>query len=282
MADMSKISPDSGVTIYNLKDANARANKWDNAGQKIAGAYNILPNNGSSITYTSGSDSLTFTKNADGSVTVNGKYPSNATFAIYGDWSDIVDENHTYKLVGCPSGGSTSTYYLTAYNIGRDTGSGYEFTPPTPVSGQARSVEIMVIANTIMNNITFKPMITTDLNASYSDYVPHIETNTELKAEIDSLNTKKMNELVVRRKDFDITIPTTQYYGQLQVNVAESGYSLFAPLYAAANRGTDQVDFFVAKSTSTIVTVTVVTLNRQNPPSSISINAGLTYIMAKN
>ena len=287
MSDMSKISPDRGVTIYNLKDANARANKWDKSAQKVAGAYNLLD-----ITAVSSVLSpATITVNADKFVRVVIPAQSVSGFVSFplcefSNYTSIPSnlKDVNLRLVGSPGGSWNGEFYLSLLHNGStvayDSGEGDNFIIPSsnPNSAYTLMAHVEYPTNGSVD-VTFKPMITPDLLATYDDYVPYVPSNRQLKGEIDALGTAKMNNIFVKTKSFDITIPTTSYYAQYEINVVETGAILLAPLYAAANRGKDQIDFFVAKKNNSTATVTVVTLNRQNPSSAISVDATLTYLM---
>lgn len=97
---------------------------------------------------------VTFTNNGDGTITVNGTSTQLVGFYLQ-DINFI--ENHTYLLIGCPSGGSTSTYILdTGADIGNDRGNG---TISKPKLVGNRYFSIYVYANTTCNNLVFKPQL---------------------------------------------------------------------------------------------------------------------------
>ena len=97
---------------------------------------------------------VTFTNNGDGTITVNGTSTQLVGFYLQG--INFI-ENHTYLLIGCPSGGSTSTYILdTGADIGNDKGNG---TISKPKLVGNRYFSIYVYANTTCNNLVFKPQL---------------------------------------------------------------------------------------------------------------------------
>jgi len=81
------------------------------------------------------SNQLTFTVNQDGSVTVNGTASANTNYRFKATASNWTLPKGRYRLTGCPSGGSNSTYKLRANRLvsgssvtyGDDYGSGIEF-----------------------------------------------------------------------------------------------------------------------------------------------------------
>lgn len=97
---------------------------------------------------------VTFTNNGDGTITVNGTSTELVGFYLQ-DINFI--ENHTYLLIGCPSGGSTSTYVLdTGADIGNDRGNGTISKPGLPGN---KYFSIYVYANATCNNLVFKPQL---------------------------------------------------------------------------------------------------------------------------
>ena len=112
---------------------------------------------------------VTFTNNGDGTYTVNGTASDNTWHALADQFTDL-DLSRKYKMVGCPQGGSVNSYILydDKNSTYRDTGNGVIYTP----TNQPRFF-IRIMAGTTCNNLLFKPMLTTDLNAKYDDYVPY-------------------------------------------------------------------------------------------------------------
>ena len=130
---------------------------------------------------------------ATGSCYLSGTATSDASFKLWGSFFDGVDYNYRkYKVVGAPKGASESTFCLQLTNadavnkiIGSDYGNGFTFIPsedivaPTPEpglppAGIGRSyVTIFVKSGQTLNNVQFKPMVTTNLNATYDDFVPY-------------------------------------------------------------------------------------------------------------
>lgn len=97
---------------------------------------------------------VTFTNNGDGTITVNGT--STRLVVFYLQHINFI-ENHTYLLIGCPSGGSTSTYILdTGADMGNDKGNG-TISKPRLIGN--RYFSIYVYPNTTCNNLVFKPQL---------------------------------------------------------------------------------------------------------------------------
>ena len=177
MANISKISPDDGSTILNIKDSNAV--HWvDNA---ILGAKNLLKNTATTQTI---SDVL-FTRNSDGSVTENGTASAYIEYPIL-NWSEHNIPLGQYILTGCPTGGANDKYRLLVQFSNSISG-----TNPTnyidygdgisvnDVSKSYMRILINISSGQVVNNLTFKPMLRL---ASDTDdtYVQYAMTNREL------------------------------------------------------------------------------------------------------
>lgn len=130
---------------------------------------NILQNTASTTT----TNGITFTVNADGSVTANGTATANAQLLI----DRFVPADGTYTVSGCPTGGSSSTYAVRVYaNNGgtykaQDVGNGatFSFTASTDVN---LSIYIFVFNNTTVSNLTFGPMVARGTTA-IAKFVPY-------------------------------------------------------------------------------------------------------------
>lgn len=127
---------------------------------------------------------VTCTNNGDGTYTLNGTATAGVVLYIAG--SPTKNAVGGYKLLGCPINGSNDTYRIVVSYYdneswqaeGRDTGNGVIIDGTYPKLNYLIKVE----SGTTLTNIVFKPMLTTDLNATYDDFVPY----TESTAHIDS------------------------------------------------------------------------------------------------
>ena len=114
---------------------------------------------------------ITFTSNADGTITANGTSgteKADSVFDIIYCWDNTqnypLEVGKTYTLSGCPSGGG-SGYYLQAVfrsasntvSYGIDTGSGRTFTADT--TKYRIGVRIVIASGTKVSNIVFKPQL---------------------------------------------------------------------------------------------------------------------------
>lgn len=114
---------------------------------------------------------INIANNHDGTFTISG--------TATGDVSEVVSDvfvpmTGTWRLLGCPSGGSSSTYMLSAFvgywgagspNI--DTGSGTNIT----YTGNVK-IRFYIKSGTTCNNLVFKPMLTTDTSKTINDFEP--------------------------------------------------------------------------------------------------------------
>lgn len=150
--------------------------KFNRAEQNVLGAKNILPNNAANQTI----NGLTFTVNADGSVTVNGTATANTSFYVLNrkTW----DCNNDTIFNGCPVNGSDNSFRCQVYDYTTsqsyiDYGIGVNL--PKSVYGNSIDVFIRVANGYTADNITFYPMIrlASDID---NTYVPYAMTNKKL------------------------------------------------------------------------------------------------------
>lgn len=124
--------------------------------QNTTNGKNILQNNATSKT----ENGITFTKNDDGTITVNGTATATSSINLYRDNLSLRKGN--YILNGCPRGGGSSNYRL-AMNKGSntsnffDTGSGVNVNLEADITNAA--VWIAIYRGVTVNNLVFKPMI---------------------------------------------------------------------------------------------------------------------------
>lgn len=148
---------------------------------KRNGAYNLYNHNLQTQEVSTGDGtSVTVTVNrtvgsADyGTFTIVGTVGSATDITVGALDPNVFKVGQKYKLTGCPNGGGATTYNIRVTGAGvEDNGDGVEFT-----ATGSDQMKIQLRGASI--NATFKPMITTDLNATYADYVPYAKTNREL------------------------------------------------------------------------------------------------------
>ncbi len=121
---------------------------------------------------------VTCTANGDGTYTLNGTASANAVFNL---GSVTFTGDTKYKICGCPQGGGTGErYHIEPHgstNEQRDIGNGVIYSLP---NDETKVIYIVVTIGFRVNNLLFKPMITTDLTATYDDFEPYHEQTVTL------------------------------------------------------------------------------------------------------
>ena len=133
---------------------------------------------------------VTYTNNGDGTYTLNGT----ASSTVYLDLCGFtIKSGITYRMCGCPSGYEYGDLRLET-NIDpwyHDSGNGVTFSRN---SDQSVNIRIFIREGVTVSNIIFKPMITTNLNATYDDFVPYTGSTGKLNSDVAELN-KTVNTL---------------------------------------------------------------------------------------
>lgn len=174
---------------------------------------------------------VTCTANGDGTYTLNGTATANADFTLM--ILDNLEVGKKYKLVGCPSGGSASSYKMflqktsTWDNGVEDTGNGGIF---SALYNKTFECWIRIYKDAIVSNLTFKPMFTENLNATYDDFVPYTGDGEALTHDVAEIK----NDLAKQCKKDDITTNETligtfngkNYYRKLFTGISGSGGSV--------------------------------------------------------
>ena len=139
--------------------------------QIIVSGKNLLPPDNNTSTTING---VTFTRNSDGSVLVNGTATANAQYITSKNF--MLEDGKTYILSGCPNGGSTSTYMLNInqyYNntshVLNNIGYNQKFTYVLD-SKNSNSIYIYIVSGTKCDNLLFKPMV----SINGGDYEPYV------------------------------------------------------------------------------------------------------------
>ena len=153
----------------------------------VLGAKNLIPypyHDGDSVTR----NGITFTVNADKSITAVGTATSSASYTI-AQSETITQSGVQYKLNGCPSNGGSSTYRLETYEsnatpatVAADFGNttdGVAFVG----EGHQRAIRIVIYPAAGEVSLTFYPMIRPK-NIEDDTWQPYTKTNKELTAEV--------------------------------------------------------------------------------------------------
>lgn len=133
---------------------------------------------------------VTFTDNGDGSVTANGTAISNILYELESDMHMFQLPNGNYFFSGCPSGGGSSTYYLSAVNgsgisytkLIRDFGSGTVLNS----EDELWKIAIRINSGATLNNIVFKPQLEFgDAATEYEPYKAPVIYTPDASAKVD-------------------------------------------------------------------------------------------------
>lgn len=153
----------------------------------ILGAKNILPNGASTVT----TNGITFTVNSNGTVKATGTATADAILVLASSF--YVGNGKKVILSGCPSGGSTSKYYLQMTNANGTTGKGNDIGSGVTITADADNLgcRIIIKKNQALGTtgITFSPMVR-PANIRNASYVPYAMTNRELSSQISNLSQK--------------------------------------------------------------------------------------------
>ena len=120
---------------------------------------------------------VTCTNNGDGTYTLNGTATDIAVFVVYYNFADVYGSASSLKMVGCPSGGSAQKYFLRSYRKGGNPEILDEYGSGISIGSfkEAESnIAILVKSGVTVNNLIFKPMLTTDTTATYADFEPYV------------------------------------------------------------------------------------------------------------
>ena len=120
-------------------------------------------------------DGVTCKNNGDGTYTLNGTSTATSSPTIFNIGRCELTTGKKYKLVGCPQGGSETTYYLNfGYSYDHpmprdafDVGNGSEF-----INRIGDCVQIIIQGGVTLDNIVFKPIVTPHLDVEYGDILP--------------------------------------------------------------------------------------------------------------
>lgn len=167
----------------------ALSGKWDKPSQKVAGAYNLLPQDYVSTVISP----VTFTVNADKTIsaTASARTTSNVIFPLIGNsstYADIANKGQQLKFCCAPTGYNCTVFTKDANgnSLGYQDDNGQGVILPANAASIYAYAKIHHGANP--QGIIFKPMLTPDLNATYDDYVPYCMSNRELMTPIQITN----------------------------------------------------------------------------------------------
>ena len=157
----------------------------------VLGAKNLLPTTAITQTF----NGVTFTANADGTVTVSGTATETVYYGI--QYQGFKLPNKNLILSGCPSGGSSSTYELQVRSTESDSSQWQMINDhgdsPSFVADNNRVYVcyIGVMQGQTVSNLVFKPMLRP---ASIQDdtYVPYSMTNREMTPYVQAISNPNL------------------------------------------------------------------------------------------
>lgn len=126
-------------------------------------------------------DGITFTNNNDGTYTMNGT----ATQDVYDKLTALTLPKGKYKILGAPSSYRNHLYITKTNDLSYVKYSEEEF--EVTDSSQEYATVLKSYKDSSYTNIVFKPMITTNLDATYNDFVPHTGDSGKLNSDVASL-----------------------------------------------------------------------------------------------
>lgn len=132
--------------------------------KSVSGVENLLNVSNTDKTI----NGVTFTKNSDGTITVNGTATATTIYNLLEN-SSLTLEKGTYILSGCPNGGSDSTYKLDIPVGSYPTDYGADAKVIVNEETTYNSMRIVIYSGTTLNDLVFKPM----LSKKMADYVPY-------------------------------------------------------------------------------------------------------------
>lgn len=120
---------------------------------------------------------ITFTKNADQTITATGTATANADYPLNSSQSLVIGQK--YILSGCPTGGGADNFFLRQLRGAIDYGDGVTFTAE---SSSANFFIRIRNGHAIQGSLTFKPMLR---RAEITDdtFEPYAKTNADLTNE---------------------------------------------------------------------------------------------------
>lgn len=223
-----------GTDNYDLKDLRARQQVEELEGKVDKELVTNLLN--PTLKGSTTINGVTCVANGDGTYTLNGTATAEATFNII-PWgsTDRVFKGYQFRFFGCPEGGSSTTYRLqmTDKNNGtnrwfQDIGNGSII---DTIDGEliVAVFRIDILKDCTCDNLTFKPMLTTNLEATIDDFVPYTGSTgklnsdlAEVKAEVSDLtqtvankaDNTRVNDVYRAVKGMIATIETTSTASQ--------------------------------------------------------------------
>lgn len=200
---------DSGLTATNVQDAIDEIHDTDetqdnaltelygmDANQQLEINYAINTGSKNKLIITNQNNTLTvngitFTKNADQTITATGTATANADYPL--NASQPLEIGQSYTLSGCPNGGGVNNFLLRQQSGAIDYGDGVTFTAE---SSSANFYIRIRNGYAIQGSLTFKPMLRYE-EIKGTTFEPYAPTNRELY---------EISQTKADKGTFDITI----------------------------------------------------------------------------
>lgn len=174
---------------------------------------------------------VTCTANGDGTYTLNGTATDIAIFVVYYNFADVYGSASSLKMVGCPSGGSAQKYFLRSYRKGGNPEILDEYGSGISIGSfkeTESNIAILVKSGVTVNNLIFKPMLTTDTTATYADFEPYTggipSPNPDYPQEIKSVVNPTVK--VCGKNLLNPTFKTNTYSGVALTNNGDGTYTI--------------------------------------------------------
>ncbi|RHP24312.1 hypothetical protein DWZ63_10150 [Clostridium sp. AF34-13] len=163
----------------------------DEKGNNIQGTYakksDTMVNLLKPTLHTTTENGITCTENGDGTYTVKGTATSTVTLPL----GSIKRINKKLKICGSPSGAGLNTYGINYGEIimdsTADVGNGVMYYS-TDEAGDF--LYVFVMNGQTVNDIIFKPMVTTNVNATYNDFVRYTGDTGSVSGDVADIKTK--------------------------------------------------------------------------------------------
>lgn len=198
-----------------------------NSEQKTTEGYNLLQNIDHKDDKSYTVNGVTFTKNSDGSIVANGNATETARYYLVGEGSQqrVEIKIGTYRVTGCPSGGSLSTYSMawgiTGLGEKYDLGDGINIT----LSSDTTYYFVVKIGKgQTVNNLVFKPMIISGTaEKSYEPYTGGTPSpNPDYPQDIEVIDGCNLFEINQEHSEFSELVYIYKYYLKPNTNYTVS------------------------------------------------------------
>ncbi len=188
--DTAVLAAESASKIGNVPTGETLQSQIDGLEPRVSSSEQALTVNLLNPTLSSGTWSgITVVKNEDNSYTISGTNTQESTRNLNLAQIESIgfESGKTYRVLGCPSN-TPAGVYMRVGSQTKENGEGANFSYPVP-SGQLIFISIAAGVS-IETPITIKPMITTNLSATYDDFVPFSGSSGKLDTDYKTLSGK--------------------------------------------------------------------------------------------